>query len=474
MRYAALKLACNLLCLVVFIALLPYKASAATSSDLDLARSMVQANDLDGAARAYEAHLETAHADRQSLLEHGRVEAWRGNHARAMELLERYKKDFGVDRNSRQDQARLLAWAGWTDDSMAMLSGLLQESPADFNARFSKGIALRNAHQPGEALALAEELRREKPSKDTEDLYLAAWVPVRSHVTASSRFYTDADDINHLHAELFGAYFLAPATSLGVRLEYDRLTAEIGSGLENIDGSEDEIHQRLALELAHRFAPWIGARFSLGASETDENDVFPTCQLNIDLNPADGLDLRLSRRYGYYLISPRAISLDIRHSHYQLDLNWRPNLRYTIVAQSAYDDFSDDNTRWSAILAPRRAILRGQHFNLDLGVRGWLFGFDRDLNNGYYDPDEYESYMATAFSHWNLSRDDGIGLTVAAGVLRDNSMSGFELGWEATLNGVFGIYRDWQLTTAVSAMENQRQGADFAAQSATLTLTRRF
>ncbi len=473
MRSSA-KFACNLLGLLGFIGLLPCGVSGATSPDLDLARNMVRDNDLDGAARAYEAHLKTVQPDRQSLLEHGRVEAWRGNHARAMELLARYKKDFGTDRNSRQDQARLLAWAGWTDDSMAMVSGLLRDNPTDFNARFTKGIGLRNGHQPGEALALAEELRREKVSKDTEDLYLAAWIPVRSHITVSSRFYTDADDINHLHGELFGAYFLSPATSLGARLESDLLTAEIGSGLENIDGSEDETHQRLALELDHRFAPWIGARFSLGVSETGENDEFPTCQLNIDLSPADGLDLRLSRRYGYYLISPRAVSLDIRHSHYLLDLNWRPDLRYTIVAQSAYDDFSDGNTRWSVILAPRRAILRRQHFNLDLGFRGWLFGFDRDLANGYYDPDEYQSYMATAFSYWKLSRDDGIGLTAAAGVLRDDTMSGFELGWEATLNGVFGLYRDWQLTAAVSAMENRRQGADFDAQSATLTLTRRF
>ncbi|MEN8142976.1 MAG: hypothetical protein ABFQ82_05195, partial [Thermodesulfobacteriota bacterium] len=420
------------------------------------------------------AHLKAGEASNQSLLEHSRVEAWRGNHARAMTLLELYKKDFGEDRNYLQDRARLLAWTEWTNGSLAIISSLLKDDPADFNARFTRGIALRNNHQPAEALALAEELRKEAPSKDTEDLYLAAWTPIRHQLGASVRFYTDADEINYLHSELFGTYSFSPATSLGARLEYDRLTAETGSGLENIDGSEDEKHQRLAIEIDHRFAPWVGARFSFGASETNENDQFPTCQRNIDLHPADGFDLRISRRYGYYLISPRAISLDIRHSHYQLDLNWRPNLRYTIVAQGAYDDFSDDNTRWSATLAPRRSILRGQHFNLDLGVRGWLFDFASDLNNGYYDPDEYESYMATAFAYWNLSRDDGVGLSAAAGVIRDNTMNSFEFSWEATLNGTFGIYRDWLLTTAISLMENQRQGANFDAQSASLTLVRRF
>jgi hypothetical protein len=357
---------------------------------------------------------------------------------------------------------------------MALVSGLLQDDPSDFNARFTKGIALRYDHRPGEALALAEKLRRESPSKDTEDLYLAAWTPTRHHLGASLRFYTDADHIDYLHSEQFGGYALSPATSLSARFEYDRLTAETGSGLENIDGTEDEEHRRMAIEISHRFSPWIGARFSLGASETDKYDEFPTYELYIEMTPADVLDLSLSRRYGYYLISPRAVSLDIRYTHYQLDLNWRPNLLYTIVAQTAYDDFSDDNSKWTAVFAPRKAILRSQHFNLDLGVRGWLFGFDSDLNNGYYDPDKYENYMATAFANWNLSRDDGIGLTAATGVVRDNMMNSFEFGWEATLNGTFGIYRDWLLTAAINFMEIQRQGADFDAQSASLSAIRRF
>ena len=79
-----------------------------------------------------------------SLLEHSRVEAWRGNHPRSMELLDRYQKDFGEDRDYLQDKARLLAWAARPDSAMAIVSRLLQEDPTDFNARYTKGIALRN------------------------------------------------------------------------------------------------------------------------------------------------------------------------------------------------------------------------------------------------------------------------------------------------------------------------------------------
>lgn len=444
-------------------------------TSLGEARALIAAGDLNGAAAAYEKYLQAPGPNEgKILLEHGRVEAWRGNHSRSLALLNRYLKDFGSDHDYLQDKARLLAWAARPDASLAIVSELLREDPSSFNAEFTSSIALRQDHQPAAALAVADKLRRATPSKDTADLYLAAWTPTRHYLGGSFRYYNDSDHIDHLHTELFGAYFLSPATSLGARYEQDSLTAETNSGLEGIAGNDKEKHRRLAIEASHRYAPWLGTSLSLGASETDRDNHFPTYQLKLDLSPADGLDLGLSWKSGYYLISPRAISLDIRHSHYLLDLNWRPNLRYTVVAQTSYDTFSDNNSKWAVILAPRRAVLRGQNFNLDLGVRAWQFGFDQDVNHGYYDPEKYESYMATAFSYWKISRDDGISMTAAAGILKDNKMAGFEFGWSASGNGTFGLFRDWLLTLGLSAMENQRQGANFAAQSATGSLLRRF
>lgn len=449
-------------------------AGPATSA-LEVARSKVQDNDLDGAARAFAEHNRTSEPDRESLLHQCQVESWRGNYAKAMELLEFYRDEFGRDADYLRNRARLLAWAELPAQAMAIVEELLKNDPGDFSALFTKAIALQRNNQPVEALALAEELRRTHPSRDTEELYLVTWTPVRSHAGAGFSYYSDEDEIDHLHSELFGVHFLSPVTSLGVRLEYDYLTAPQGSGLENIDGSDNEEYQRGALELWHRFAPWLAADLSLGASRIGEQDKFPTTRVNLTLDPTDTLNLRLSQEYDYYLISPRSASLGIRRSHYQGEVTWRPDLRYTVVGQVAYDDFSDDNNKWLAVLAPRRAFVRSQYFNLDLGVRGWLFGFDRDLNHGYYDPEKYQSYMVTAFSRWKIDRDNEIGLNAAAGMLKDNTMDGFEFGWEATLEGTFGIYRDWLLKARVSTMENQRQNAGaYDATSGGLTLIRRF
>jgi tetratricopeptide (TPR) repeat protein len=443
-------------------------------SELNKARALSLRNDLDESARTYESYHRSHKPDRQSLLEQARVEAWRGNYAKAMELQDSYRKKFGEDQDYLRDRARLLAWADLPDQAMVLVNQLLQGDPDDFHARFTKAIALRNGNSPSAALDLAEGLRREQPSRDTEDLYLMAWTPVRHHLDATFSYYSDADNIEHFHSELFGAYFISPVTSLGVRLDYDYLTANAGSGLENIDGSESEQHRREVLEAWHRYAPWLAANIALGASQTGELDSF-TGRVDLMLSPADTLDLRLTGDHDYYLVSPRAISADIRSTSYLAEAIWRPGLKYTVLGQAGFQDFSDDNSKWLAILAPRRSFLRSQYFNLDLGLRGWLFGFDRDLNNGYCDPKNYQSYMATAFGYWKINRDNGVGLTLAAGLIKDDSMSGFEFGWDTTLEGYFGIYRNWMLKAFTSIMQNQRQGSGaYDANNTGLTLIRRF
>ena len=83
--------------------------------------------------------------------------------------------------------------------------------------------------------------------------------------------------------------------------------------------------------------------------------------------------------------------------------------------------------------------------------------------------------MATAFAYWPLGKESGVGLVAAAGILKDDSMDEYELGWGADLEGTFGIYRDWMLRAYISIINNQRQaGGAFDAYSTGFTLLRRF
>ena len=156
-------------------------------------------------------------------------------------------------------------------------------------------------------------------------------------------------------------------------------------------------------------------------------------------------------------------------------MNWEPDLLYTVAGMAGYSDYTDDNDSWEAMIAPRRSILRREKINLDIGVRGLWFGFDENLDHGYYDPTLYESYMVTSFWYWKISDDDGVSLTIDLGAIKDDDMSSYEFGWGSSIEATFGLYRDVMLVIGGSAFNSNRQeGGIFEAYMGHIILTIRF
>jgi hypothetical protein len=189
----------------------------------------------------------------------------------------------------------------------------------------------------------------------------------------------------------------------------------------------------------------------------------------------DNLKLTYRRDYSYYVISSRTVSLEIRRGLNRISLYWEPGLKHVISASLGYDTFSDDNNRWEAILSPLYAFRRTEKYNLDLGLTAVLFGFDDDFDHGYYDPDLYQSYMATAILYLKIDDNNGVSITGAAGVQNDDDMDDFRSGYNIDIEGTFGIFRDWMLKVRAGGTHNLRQetGA-FKAYILGLSLTRRF
>ena len=125
-------------------------------------------------------------------------------------------------------------------------------------------------------------------------------------------------------------------------------------------------------------------------------------------------------------------------------------------------------------MAPRRTVLRTQNFNLDLGLLGWWFGFAKDLNNGYYNPSAYQRYAVTGIGYWKLSENNGISLYTALGVQKDNTMGSFQDGEDVAVQGIFGIFRDWELKARIGYTNRRQVSGAFDAFSGGLTLIRRF
>jgi tetratricopeptide (TPR) repeat protein len=442
---------------------------------LGIARVHYWRSQLDDSARAYRDYLASQPGVAAAAMEYIVVVTELGDYARAMELLEDYREKFGDNVAYRKQKARVLAWAERPTASLALVNELAPTLRDDYELGYTRTVALHYAHRPREALASLADVALLRPgSREVQDLTRFILTPLRSNATVDFGYHAGSDDVSIRHAGLKGEYVINPETRLFGGTDRQWIHADAGSGYEKPDGGTAIGYNRIWLGVRHRLSPRLSldAQAGSGTAEGDSRFVY---EVGADLQPADELAMRLSHRQDLYAVSPRAAKLGIERRATTLDATWTPDLRWTLASRLGYDTLSDGNTRWEAELAPRRAFLRSQRLNLDLGVSGRWFGYDADPGNGYYAPSLYQRYALTAFTYWKISDDDGVSLAFSYGPYKDNTMSGFRAGGDIVAEGFFGLYRDWFLDVkaGVSRYGGSATGG-YRSQMFELSLTRRF
>lgn len=442
---------------------------------LGIARVSAWQGETDRSARFYRAYLAAQPDVQLPWIEYIEVEAERGDHARAMELLETYRRRFGDNQPYLKQKVRVLAWAERPTPALGLVAQLLPELPDDYDLHYTHTVALLADHRPVEAAASLGELARLRPlAKETHDISRVVHTPLRSSVSLLGGYRTDSDDVDIRQLGAEGAWAVTPNTRLIAGGDRQWLEAPLGSGLEHRDGSEDAAYSRAWLGASRLMSSrWsVDARAGSGSADGDERFIY---RLGADLWPRDGLALRLEREQDLYAVSPRAVSLGIERRANRIAATWAPDLRHTVELAASLDSFSDGNDRWEAEVAPRRAVWRSQRVNLDLGVAGRWFGFDKDPDNGYYAPRSYQRYALTAFGYWKISDDDGVSVVLSAGAHKDNTMDSFRFGGDLLVEGFFGLYRDWMLNVRAGLTQNARDASGaFHSRLLELVLTRRF
>lgn len=431
--------------------------------------------DLCESERAYQAYLAQHPDDAAARTETIVVVTELGDYARALEMLETHAQRFGDSPALRKQRARVLAWAQRPTRALAEVDALAPTHPDDYELAYTRTVALHHAHRPREALASLADVARLRPaSAETADLGRFIRTPLRSSASVGAAYSAGSDDVSLRRFGARGEYVINPDTRLSGGGDRQWLHADAGSGFEKPGGGTTLGYNRAWLGVQHRISPMlsIDGQVGQGRTEGDGNFIY---QIGADLQPADAIALRVSRRQNLHTVSPRAAALGIERRANTLDAHWTPDLRHTVAARLAYDTFSDGNDRWEAQLGPRRAFVRSQRFNLDLGISGVWFGYDRDPGNGYYAPSRYQRYALTAFTYWKLSDDDGISVAFGIGPYKDNTMGGYRTGGDISAEGFFGIYRDWYLNVkaAYSDYGGGYTGA-YRSHLFELNLTRRF
>lgn len=443
---------------------------------IGLARLASWSGQTDSAVQEYRAYLKLQPDDKEAWQEMIKVEGWSGNFPAALDDLDSYRERFGEDRGYLEQRARALAWLGKSARAYEIAQRLLADTPRDVEVLTTRLIALSQMNQTDEALADLKTIESIRPDgKETKTLQRYLLTPLRSWISLGSNYSSDSDDLHILRTTLEGEYVMNTMTRLLAGIEGQRLDVKLGSGLENINGAETADYDRVWVGVKHRFSPTLAGDVRVGSANADGNHRLTEYRAGLDVRVSDEWWLRPEIEHDLYAVSPRSVSLQVERRSLRLQARWTPGTRYVVDGALRHDDFSDGNRRWEASLAPRRAIMRTQTFNLDLGLSGTWHGFSQDLNNGYYDPRRFQRYAVTSFMYWKLNEDNGISLALSLGAQKDDSMTDFKAGGDAVLQGFFGINRDWYLRVYGSLMHNvQATSGAYRSNSVGFALVRRF
>lgn len=446
-----------------------------TTNILELARTMVWENDLNGAARYY-AHYNKKHPEnREVYIEYAQVEMWRGDYAASLDILEKYREKFGTDDGYTITRADALAWGNRPSQAFELLDPLLQEDPENYNANYINTVALSKHREPEAAFESLEKVEQIAPDFD-EKSFLRKFVstPLRSSVTAGLEYGYDSDKVSIASALLGGQYYFTPATDIYAlwRTDHLRVTGEN----QAVFGTK-ATHNALRVGATHRFSSLLMADGYIGAA-TAENDNDAVFGASLSLSPLDQLSFLLSFDHRYFVITPKTVDLGLKDDALRAAMHWDQSLLWYADLAAGYDLISDDNTRWSVDFSEKRALLRSQYWNIDAGVTAMLYGYDDQLlgeADGYYAPESYQGYYLSGSFNRVLNNNDSINLLLNGGVFKDNNMANFELGGSLYLEGLFGIYRDWMFRASVGADYSGRYyDESYRAASVQMYMTKRF
>jgi predicted Zn-dependent protease len=443
---------------------------------LDLGRVVGWQSRLEEAVILLREYVAQRPNDPEGLIALARVEAGRGNSAEAIALLERYRSAGGDDLTYRRELALFLAWAGRPYGALAVAEPGLAADPEGFQFHFARAVAWQQGYQYAAAIGEVERLTQLRPTSPEI-------VGLRRSIEVLQRPYLQLDGGARWESD----HITAQTAELSYHQPIDDVWWVFGGGgadfVQGLSGTAfSSVHGGSIFNRGYGF---LGAQARLGFATLGSARIgatsvgggtAPTWQASYDTRLSDELRLQAVNMRDAQIVSPRALSRGISRIDTQLQATYTPDLSWTVVALGREAELSDRNQFFNAIIAPRRAILRTQYWNLDLGVSGnWQHYALRVPLNGYYSPAFYQLYQTTAYLYWKISDEDGVSLLASVGENRDEKFHGFKLAYDFSFEATFGALSDWMVKLrGAYTNHGSASGPGFSAESVGFTVVRRF
>lgn len=444
----------------------------------DLGRVRAWQGRLDEADALFARHLDAFPQDRPAWIDRARIAIWRGDYARAIELLDAHDAQFPApgDRSADAERARALAWSGRWRAARALNDELLADADESYDELFTATLLHRHHHRPVEALPWLERVQALKPeAKESRDLARGTWLPLRSRLGLDVARFEDSEDIRIDSTGARGAWRFADASWLRAELQRRDFSAPASGPFAPAGGGESIDERRTMLGLEHAPDAALALALRLGRSRVDGLDDASIGRAALQWRARDEWNLALDAGRDRVAASPRSLSLDLTQRWLGAGLEWKPDLRWRAQARIEAARYSDDNEVLTLDAAVWRAMYRSQSWQWDLGgVALWQDFDDSAPGAGYYAPDGYRRLQLAGRAYWRWTDDHGLALDLATGLQRDGDSDGWKSASDLGAEAVFGIFSDFELRLRAAYSDRRQASGNFDGRSLGASLEYRF
>lgn len=439
---------------------------------LSRARVLSWASRFDAAVAVYDSILRENPRDTEALLGLGTVLAWASRLDRAEAAYRRVLEIEPGNAEALRGLARTAAWGGRLIPAERRWRDVLARNPNDAAAWVGLSQTLRWQGRDAGSLEAARRAVSITPTdRDAREALRWARMTVAPRASASHtrEWDSDGNDINTT-ALTASARPLGPGAEL--RLDLYRRLAGLESLAADSAGEEspfvdERTSHGVAGTLWVQLEPGWAVSGTVGTTLYDVDDVDPIPTYRLGVSSPGRYPVTLNAGYAHYALDGTALLIDRQVYLDELSggISWTPARRWTLSFGAGTAEFTgresgQENRRANASLAVAWRVSGP----ITLGLSSRAFGFERDLNDGYFDPDlyslaEYTARYLREWRHWSVN------LEVAPGAQRIGSDGDFtgsfrgagnlayvvSPGRRIVLNGVFSNTGLTQLSPGAGA-----------------------
>jgi tetratricopeptide (TPR) repeat protein len=379
---------------------------------LSRARVLSWASRFDAAVAAYDSLLRENPRDTEALLGLGTVLAWASRLDSAEAVYQRALELEPTNVEARRGLARTAAWSGRLVAAERRWRGVIANDPNDATAWVGLSQTLRWQGRDAAALRAAERAVAVAPT-DRDAREALRWARQTVSPRASGSYVSEWDsDGNEIGTTSVSAASRPLGPSAELRLDlYRRLATDESSPAE---WSSIGVAGTAVLQVE----PGWNVSGTLGTSSYDLDDVDPIPTYRLGVSSPRRNPVRASVGYAHYALDGTALLIqrEVYLDELSVGASWTPARRWTVSGNAGTAQFTgresgEENRRVNGSLAVARRVTGP----LTLGVSVRSFGFERDLSDGYFDPDFYGLAELTArwlreWRHWHVNAEVAPGM----------------------------------------------------------------